>query len=328
MPLILAVEPDRRQAANLAAVLRVRPRTELVMANAAAPALKALGNRVPDVLLTSPLLSPQDDAALAEWMEGLGAAADRVQALTIPILAADQAEPAPVRGIFARLRRRRAPVTPGGCEPSAFADQVGVYLERVEPEEDRQPLWLVPVAPGFAARLRALGVLAAPALNVPALMAHAGRVRSELYEWRLARLAAALDVPGSAPVEETWLELPLETLAEPAPVPPQPEVFLEPREDVWVLRVVPEADAVATIRIPRPEARPRKTRASKPPARKSAAPKPSAPKRTPQPIQDEWGFFDPSQCGFSALIAKLDEIAESETPRESHAETHVRVISY
>jgi hypothetical protein len=25
--------------------------------------------------------------------------------------------------------------------------------------------------------------------------------------------------------------------------------------------------------------------------------------------QDEWRFFDPSQCGFPALIAKLDEIA-------------------
>jgi hypothetical protein len=31
-----------------------------------------------------------------------------------------------------------------------------------------------------------------------------------------------------------------------------------------------------------------------------------------QPAQDEWGFFDPSQCGFPALIAKLDEIATRE----------------
>ncbi len=32
------------------------------------------------------------------------------------------------------------------------------------------------------------------------------------------------------------------------------------------------------------------------------------PRKAP-PVQDEWGFFDPSQCGFPALIAKLDEIA-------------------
>jgi hypothetical protein len=33
-------------------------------------------------------------------------------------------------------------------------------------------------------------------------------------------------------------------------------------------------------------------------------------KRFPErkPIQDEWGFFDPAQCGFAALLAKLDEI--------------------
>ena len=27
-----------------------------------------------------------------------------------------------------------------------------------------------------------------------------------------------------------------------------------------------------------------------------------------KPAQDEWGFFDPEQCGFAALLAKLDEI--------------------
>ena len=32
------------------------------------------------------------------------------------------------------------------------------------------------------------------------------------------------------------------------------------------------------------------------------------PRKAP-PVQDEWGFFDPNQCGFLALIAKLDEIA-------------------
>jgi hypothetical protein len=27
-----------------------------------------------------------------------------------------------------------------------------------------------------------------------------------------------------------------------------------------------------------------------------------------KPAQDEWGFFDPEQCGFAALLEKLDEI--------------------
>jgi hypothetical protein len=29
-----------------------------------------------------------------------------------------------------------------------------------------------------------------------------------------------------------------------------------------------------------------------------------------KPVQDEWGFFDPEQCGFAALLAKLDEIID------------------
>jgi hypothetical protein len=32
------------------------------------------------------------------------------------------------------------------------------------------------------------------------------------------------------------------------------------------------------------------------------------------PIQDEWGFFDPQQCGFAALLAKLDEFSDSDEP--------------
>jgi hypothetical protein len=31
-----------------------------------------------------------------------------------------------------------------------------------------------------------------------------------------------------------------------------------------------------------------------------------------KPIQDEWGFFDPEQCGFAALLAKLDEIIDTD----------------
>jgi hypothetical protein len=32
------------------------------------------------------------------------------------------------------------------------------------------------------------------------------------------------------------------------------------------------------------------------------------PSGSAKPAEDEWGFFDPEQCGFAALLAKLDEI--------------------
>ena len=41
------------------------------------------------------------------------------------------------------------------------------------------------------------------------------------------------------------------------------------------------------------------------------------PRRVPRnrrPIQDEWGFFDPEQAGFAALLAKLAEIADGDDP--------------
>jgi hypothetical protein len=46
----------------------------------------------------------------------------------------------------------------------------------------------------------------------------------------------------------------------------------------------------------------------------------------PAPVQDEWGFFDPEQCGFAALIAKLDEVT-ADDDKVRNAETSVRVIS-
>ena len=52
-----------------------------------------------------------------------------------------------------------------------------------------------------------------------------------------------------------------------------------------------------------------------------AAPAP-APKPAKRPVQDEWGMFDPEQCGFAAL----DEDEESENRRTTG--TRVRVISY
>jgi hypothetical protein len=38
------------------------------------------------------------------------------------------------------------------------------------------------------------------------------------------------------------------------------------------------------------------------------------------PAQDEWGFFDPDQCGFAALIEKLEEITDKDdTPTPKRA---------
>lgn len=40
-----------------------------------------------------------------------------------------------------------------------------------------------------------------------------------------------------------------------------------------------------------------------------AAPSLPARLKPRRPVEDQWGLFDPEQCGFAALLAKLDEIS-------------------
>src|SRR4051812_1337973 len=155
MVLLLAVEPDARQAANLATVLRARPRTELVIAESAVRALQTLGSRVPDVLLTSALISRQDEMALAAWLKNLGPAAAHVQELTIPLLATS-APPPPKkrRGVLATLRRERtSAATPDGCDPDAFAEQVSGYMDRATAGRAPAPTIEEKIAPTREAKI-------------------------------------------------------------------------------------------------------------------------------------------------------------------------------
>jgi hypothetical protein len=128
MPIILAIEPDRRQRDALAAVVRQRVGAELVLADTTERALEAIGNRVPDLVLVPALLSPQDDAALAAALRVIAAAA-HVRTLMIPVLAA-HSEAARPSGLLSRWRKgRSASEAPDGCDPAVFAEQIVAYLK-------------------------------------------------------------------------------------------------------------------------------------------------------------------------------------------------------
>jgi hypothetical protein len=141
MALILAIEPDRRQAAQLTSLIRARVDADLVLAETAEQALNAIGDRVPDLVLVPALLAPQDDATLAGALRVIAVAA-RIQMLTIPVLAATSRRKQP-RGVLAKWRRRRAePAASEGCDPAMFGDQIAAYLaeaaaERAVNESDR-----------------------------------------------------------------------------------------------------------------------------------------------------------------------------------------------
>jgi CheY-like chemotaxis protein len=347
MPLILAVEPDPRQASRLAAVLRGRRDTDVVMAKSAETALAAMDGRIPDVLLTSQLLSPQDEQRLADWLKDLGPVAGHVQALTIPILATPEikVEEQP-RGLLSGLRRRAENPGAQGCEPKIFAEHVATYLEQRQVErmemgnttpdaevseaavsEEVVPQGLIPEAVGPAPE--APGPAASP-IEVAAAAEDEGA-------WLLTqtlKVAPAIDEPvaeevATAPIVQLTpaYELPPEVVEEP-PVTAhhEPQVLTMPREVIPLqdLEVVFRPPAIITVRddggasAPRPAPRRPDVPESTPVVAASDAP----------PVMDEWGLFDPSKCGFSALLDKLDAITEDERRTQSDADTHVRVVTH
>ena len=139
MAIVLAIEPDKRQAAHLTAIL-MQVDAELVIADTTEGALDAIGNRVPDLVLVPALLSPQDDAALAAALRVIAAAA-HVRTLTIPVLASS-VKRAASRGMLSKWRKNRvASPEPDGCDPAVFGEQISTYLseaaaERALIEED------------------------------------------------------------------------------------------------------------------------------------------------------------------------------------------------
>ena len=139
----------------------------------------------------------------------------------------------------------------------------------------------------------------------------------------------------SAPVVEDVN--PEDAEPEPADAEPWVSAFLSPRWAWPVMEGVPTEPPAALVAVevavaearsaPAPHKRDRpewselvaslrkdiERRRVEPPQEK---PKPNAHVQVPRrsrkskPIQDEWGFFDPEQCGFAALLAKLDEITD------------------
>src|SRR5215471_9725697 len=128
MSLILAVEPDRRQAAHLTHIVRQKVGVELILAETTELALAQIGNRVPDLILVPALLSPTDDAALAAALRVIASAA-HVQMVTTPLFASAAPE-RKARGVLAAFRRSK-PTKPAtdGCDPAEFAQQISSYLE-------------------------------------------------------------------------------------------------------------------------------------------------------------------------------------------------------
>jgi hypothetical protein len=132
VPLVLAIEPDLRQAAIVKRIVREKVHADVAVVDTPDAALEAMRARVPDVLLISALLSPRDEDELIAHLRAL-AGADHLQTHTIPQLASTLVggEGRASRGLLSAFRRKKdADAAPAGCDPDLFAEEIRSYLER------------------------------------------------------------------------------------------------------------------------------------------------------------------------------------------------------
>jgi len=275
-PLILAIESDRQQAAQLASIAG-RLSVELVLMDTTARALGVLHERLPDLVVTPALLSRRDDLALTERLRGLGEAGSHIQTLTIPILEAP--EPPSRRGMFSALRREKPRAAgPTGCDVDTFADQIVVYLERA----------------AEARRGRAEPQTPAPATaSVPVPLADAVQDASDSIE--ICNWSSVDELPIVQPPGETAVFIEQER-----PVAIEPARFIEESApEVFVEMAPVDQDTGGDILAPTlPITTPHATEHN------------TTEKDQGGPA-DDWSCFDLEQCRYAALLAKLDEITAS-----------------
>jgi CheY-like chemotaxis protein len=136
-PLVLAIEPDLRQAAILKRIIREKVLADVAVVDSRDAAIEAIRTCMPDVLLLSALLSPRDEDELITHLKSLENAG-HLQTHTIPQLASTlQSEERSGRGLLSAFRKKKDPGPAAGCDPDLFADEIRVFLKRAE-EKKRQ----------------------------------------------------------------------------------------------------------------------------------------------------------------------------------------------
>jgi hypothetical protein len=120
----------------------------------------------------------------------------------------------------------------------------------------------------------------------------------------LPAMVAAADSPAVAePID----------LSDKASEPREGDVAAHENDEIWMPLPVPAAQYMAPIEGPSLKGRApvRRLRSRKAEATTAQPAKPAGPKRArkaPKPMQDEWGLYDPEQCGFAALLERLEEM--------------------
>jgi hypothetical protein len=198
LPLVLAIEPDLRQAAIVKRVVKERVQAEIVVVDSRDAAIAAIRTAIPDVLLVSALLSPRDEDDLMAHLRALEGAT-HLQTHTIPQLASTLGGDNGGRGgLLSAFRRKKAESTPAGCDPDLFADEIRMFVKRAE-EKKREAAEAGTVT---SVRPRIQRPVEAPAAAPKEESAPvAGSSWASPFEWRPSN--ASSYVPGPEPPSES-----------------------------------------------------------------------------------------------------------------------------
>lgn len=214
-PLVLAIEPDLRQAAIVKRIVREKALADVIVVDSRDAAIEAIRTSMPDVLLLSALLSPRDEDELIAHLRTLENAA-HLQTHTIPQLAStlDGGEDRSSRGLLSAFRRKKEAAPVGGCDPDLFAEEIRSYLVQAA-NKKREPQ-SVPFVPPVSRREPGFSEFASSAAEATPHEAEdaaaTGSSWASPFEWKPASSSAKRssrsreDAPAQKPA--------------PAPVPP------------------------------------------------------------------------------------------------------------
>lgn len=197
LPLVLAIEPDLRQAAIVKRVVKERVQAEILVVDSRDAAIEAIRTAMPDVLLVSALLSPRDEDDLMAHLRTLEGAA-HLQTHTIPQLASalGRGEDDGGGGLFSAFRRRKSSNSaPAGCDPDLFANEIRVFVQRAE-EKKREAAEAPVIARRPSSALRAVDAPAAPPREESARAANSSWASP--FEWRPSNPLSFIPDPESS----------------------------------------------------------------------------------------------------------------------------------
>jgi hypothetical protein len=203
VPLVLAIEPDLRQAAIIKRIVREKVLADVAVVDSRDAALEAIRTTVPDVLLISALLSPRDEDELIAHLRTLDDA-DHLQTHTIPQLASTlgPGEGRAARGLLSAFRRKKEPEAANGCDPDMFADEIRSYLQvAAEKKRERQEGGASSTSQDHAWRKATHAEKVAEPIGEPIVAEAATSSWASPFEWKPSNPSSLISQPYSVLVD-------------------------------------------------------------------------------------------------------------------------------